>query len=103
MMMWNLFGPKRTTLSVVKELVEGFDQGTVVFPWPEEEMGEGEEQSLTFDIAPVADGPFLQSSPNTFGITRPSKRRKTGETVRVPGLLVDTESVGEVPGFAPMY
>ena len=98
--MWRLFGPKRTPLSVIEELVEGFDRGTVVFPWSEVEMAEVEEPALILDIAPVADGPFLHYPSTTFGTARTRKRRTSGGVVRDPGVLVDSESAGEVSGYA---
>ena|GEM_PF-6375767 len=99
--MWGLFAPKRTPLSVIKELVEGFDAGTVVFPWPEE-VTEIEEPSLNLDVAPMGDGPFVTYLPTTFGAAHAPKRRNAGETVRVSGLLVDAKSIGEVCGYAPV-
>lgn len=100
--MWRLFGPKRTPLSVIKELVEGFDNGTVVFPWPEEKPTVTEEASFTLDVAPIADGPFLYYPSTTFGSMRAHKRRNPGGAIRVSRPLVDSESAGAVPRYAPV-
>lgn len=53
--MWGFFKPKRTVLSVVQELVEGFDQGTVAVPCPEEEMSDTQAPARHFNAAPGAD------------------------------------------------
>jgi hypothetical protein len=48
--MWGFFQPKRTVLSVIQELVEGVEQGTVALPCPEEEL------SATDDAPDADDG-----------------------------------------------
>lgn len=67
--MWRPFRPKRTPLSVVIELVEGFERGTVRFPWPESQP-ELEPSAATARIpeeAPTASDARGVDLPTNFG------------------------------------
>ena len=120
----SIFGRRPNPEQIATQLIEGLENGTLTLgelttadnasreasfaptaAGAETETptkAEVEESALILDVVPIAVGPFLQFLPTTVGTTRTRKRRKSGGTVRVSGLLVDSESTGAVPGYAPV-
>ena len=76
------FGPKHTFEDVVRELIEGLENGTITLDEPDEEAGEPVEPLTSEEIAAEGRGPLFMAS--TVGLAALATVAAVGALLLVP-------------------